>query len=224
MIQWSGYRPNWRKGVRDNIYDKFCKCMSWYFENGYIFDFDKDKYVQNNFQSSLLNKDKISPQNNFGLIYDFEIKAIMKYKLTYKPLNKSTILLLLSYIRAFTWIRKNEITGHSEKSKKEKPEIFHSQFVTMEKYISVNSRMISKATSILEDLEIMKTYRMPSYQDDDGTWHTDDIIYICPYKIIVDKKNLHFCNKEEYNWQKELDYGITYLREQKYISKKFYQE
>lgn len=32
------------------------------------------------------------------------------------------------------------------------------------------------------------------------------------------------CTKEEYDYKKELDYGILFLREQKYVSKKFYQD
>lgn len=224
MIQWSGYKANWRTGKKANIYDKFLNCMNWYFQNGYIIDFDKDKYMQNTFQSSLLNKEKLIPLNNFGLIYDFELKAIMDYKVSYKPLNKSILILLLAYIRAFTWVRKNEITGHSESSKKSKPEIFHSQFVAMENYIGVKHRLISKATDVLEELGIMKTHRMPSYKDQEGVWHTDDIVYICPYKIISHNKTFRLCKKDEYDWKKELEYGIQYLREGKYTSKKFYQE
>ena len=226
MIQWSGYKPNWRTGKRDNIYDKFRNSMQWLFENGYILDFDEEIYVQNSFQSSLLNKEKLVPKNNFGIVYDFEIEIIMQYKSSYKPLNKSILLLLLSYIRAFTWTRYTTLTGHSEKSKKEKPEIFHSQFEIMENFIGIKAKMISKATKVLEELGIVKTHRMPSYQDQDGIWHTDDIIYICPYKLVTDEKTkiVRICNKEEYDWHKELEYGIKYLRECKYSSKKFYQD
>lgn len=226
MIQWCSYRPNWRTltNGKKNIYEKFLICMSWYFDKGYVLDFDSKKYTQNTFQSSLLNLDKTLPSNNFGIIYDFEIEKIMKHQISYKPLNKSVILLLLSYIRAFTWLRSNEMSGHSEKSKKSKPEIFHSNFKLMENYIGVRAKMISKATGVLEDLGIIKTYRMPSYKDDNGQWHTDDIIYICPYKIVSDKKTIRLCSKEEYNWEKELKYGIKYLKESNYSSKKFYQE
>lgn len=226
MIQWCSYKPNWRttSNGKKNIYEKFLNCLDWYFTNGYILDFDSGRFIQNIFQSSLLNMDKILPTKNFGIIYDFEIEAIMKYQIPYKPLNKSIILLLLSYIRAFTWVRRNEMSGHSEKSKKNKPEIFHSQFEFMENHIGVRAKMISKATIVLEELGIIKTYRMPSYRDDKGQWHTDDIIYICPYKIVSERKTFRLCSKDEYDWEKELEYGIQYLRECKYSSKKFYQE
>lgn len=62
--------------------------MDWYFENGYITDFDKVKYIQNTFQSSLLNMEKINPKNNFGILYDFEIEVINKYQSPYKPLTQ----------------------------------------------------------------------------------------------------------------------------------------
>lgn len=224
MIQWCGYKPNWRKGKRENIYDKFLNCMNWFYENGYLINFDSKNYIQNNFQTSLLNMEKILPEGNFGVIYDFEIDAIMNYQSTYKPLNKSIILLVLAYVRAFTWIRPTLKTGFTIDSKKDKPEIFSSQFESMETQIGVSSRLISKATRVLEQLGIIKTYRMPSYQDKEGVWHTDDLIYVCPYKIVYENGNFRLCDEEEYSWKKEMEYGTLFLRQLKYVSKKFYQD
>lgn len=198
--------------------------MQWFFENGYLIDFEKEKYIQSTFQSSLLNIDKLNPGKNYGSLYDFEIDAINNYESSYKPLNKSLLFLLLSYIRAFTWKRTNEISGHSEKSKKEKPEIFYSQFTTIAFFVGSNRKMIAKATEVLEQLGLIKTYRMPRYKDSSGNWHTDDIIYISPYKFESHKKEILKCSNEAYNPEKELEYGIMYLREQKYVSKKFYQD
>ncbi len=224
MIQWSGYKANWRSSTKDkpNIYDKHLSCMNWYFENGYILDFDSDRYTQNNFQSSLLNMEKLIPGKNFGIIYDFEIATIMKYQSSYKPLNRSILLLLLSYVRAFTWTRTNEITGHSEKSKKDKPEIFHSNFEAMGNFLGMNRKMVSRATTVLEELGLIKTYRMPSYKDKESNWRTDDIIYIFPYKILLNNKTFRICDNDEYDWERELKYGIQYLFERR--NKKFYQE
>lgn len=224
MLQWCGYKPNWRKlKDKDNIYEKFLKCMKWLHESGYIFDFDLEKYRQNTFQSSFLNKEKINPSNNFGIIYDFEIETIMKYESSYRPLNHSILLLVLSYIRAYTWIRTTQTTGHSKKSQRNKPEIFHSQFKIMGEYLGVREKLLSKAVSALEKMNIIKTHRMPSYQDQDGNWHTDDVIFICPYKIIINK-SFFICDKETYDWEKELENGILYLRNINYKSKKFYQD
>lgn len=204
MIQWSGYKPNWHRGTEKNIFTKFRDCMDWYFENGYIIDFDKEKYIQNTFQSSLLNNEKLNPKNNFGILYDFEIEAINKYQSSYKPLNKSILLLLLSYIRAFTWLRTNELSGHSEKSKKSKPEIFYSQFQSIAAFLGSNRKLISRTTAILEELGLIKTHRMPRYQDSGGNWHTDDIIYICPYRYILRGGQIVRCAIEEYDYKKEL--------------------
>ena len=197
--------------------------MQWYFENGYLLEFDVNKYIQNTLQSSSLNEEKINPKNNFGILYDFEIEAIKKYESPYKPLNRSILLLLLSYIKAFTWIRTNEVSGHSEKSKKSKPEIFYSQFQSIAAFIGSNRKMISKATAVLEELELIKTHRMPRYQDSSGNWHTDDIIYICPYRYILRGNQIVQCSQEEYDYKKELKYGISFLQNQNYVSKKFYQ-
>lgn len=224
MIEWCGYKANWHRGTQTNIYTKFRDSMEWFYENNYIFNFDKESFIQNTLQSSLLNFEKLLPNANFGVVYDFEFDVIMDYVSSYKPLNKSILLLVLSYIRAFTWYRSFQLTGHSESSKKNKPEIFHSQFTVMSNFIGVSDKLISKATLILEKLGMIKTYRMPNYQDHEGIWHTDDIIYVCPYKIVSTNKKMKICNKEEYDYEKEIHNGINYLREAKYISKKFYQD
>lgn len=228
MIQWCGYKANWRTNKKvesENIYEKFTRCMMWFSEHEYIKDFKKELFVQNTLQFSLLNKEKLIPQDNFGLIYDFEIEAIMGYESSYKPLNKSILLLVLSYIRAFSWLRSTFITGHSNKSKQAKPEIFHSQFEKMEKYIGVSARMISRATKVLSDLGIINIYRMPNYKNAEGEWRSNDIIYVFPYKVVADKsKRIRLCTEEEYNWSKELTNGIRFLQESKFQSKSFYQE
>lgn len=209
MIQWCGYKPNWnRHKNRESIYDKFLSSMQWIFSNGYIIDFDKSRFVQNTLQSSLLNLDLIEPNKDFAIIYDFEYETIMEYDSPYKPLTKSVLLLVFSYIKAFTWNRFSSISGHSEKTKKSKPEIFHSQFEIMSQFIGIKPKMISKATEILEQMGLIKTHRMPSYQDSDGQWHTDDIIYVIPYKIIYQNKHFYICSKEEYDPKKELENGI----------------
>lgn len=225
MIQWCGYKPNWnRHKNRESIYDKFLSSMQWIFSNGYIIDFDKSRFVQNTLQSSLLNLDLIEPNKDFAIIYDFEYETIMEYDSPYKPLTKSVLLLVFSYIKAFTWNRFSSISGHSEKTKKSKPEIFHSQFEIMSQFIGIKPKMISKATEILEQMGLIITHRMPRYQDTDGNWHTDDIIYVIPYKIIYQNKHFYICSKEEYDPKKELENGIMYLRNMKHMSKKFYQD
>lgn len=226
MIQWCGYKANWRKlkNGRKNIYEKFLCCMLWLYDKEYIYNFNSEKYVQNTFQSSVLNKDKIMPPDNFGLVYDFEIEAIMNYKSPYRPLNSSILLLLLSYIRSYTWVRKTGVIEYSETTKREKPEIFHSQFKTMGHYLGIKEKMISKATRVLEEMNLIKTHRMPSYKDIDGNWHTDDIIFVCPYKIVVENHSMRICTRKQYNWEKELENGILYLRYSKHMRKKYFQE
>lgn len=124
MIKWSGYKPNWHRGTQNNIYTKFKDCMQWFYDNNYICNFDKELFIQNTLQSSLLNFEKLLPNTNFGVVYDFELNAIMNYVSSYKPLNKSILLLVLSYVRAFTWYRAFQLTGHSESSKKANQKFF----------------------------------------------------------------------------------------------------
>ena len=224
MIQWSGYKTTWNRSNKDNIYEKFKRCMQWSFENGYIIDFDVSKYILSNFQSSLLNYEKIRPLNNFGLLYDFEIDAINNFKSDYKPLNKSVLLLLLSYVRAFTWIRSNEISGHSMNSQKEKPEILQTTFQSIEFFTGIPRKLASRAMSMLESMGFVITHRMPKYKDTDGGWHSDDLICVCPYKYLLKGKEVCKCTNEEYSSEKELQYGIDFVKSQTYFSKKFYQD
>ena len=197
--------------------------MQWLFEKNYIINFDISKYTPSSFQSSQLNYEKLSPLNNFGILYDFEIDAISEFKSTYKPLNTSVLLLLLSYIRAFTWVRSNEISGHSESSKKEKPEMLQTTFQSIELFTGISRKLISRAMAVLESMGLIKTHRMPKYQDDDGGWHSDDLICVCPYKYLLKGKRICKCIGEEYSYEKELKYGIAFIKNQTYFSKKFYQ-
>lgn len=215
MIQWSGYKPNWHRGTKENIYTKFRDCMQWYFENDYIVTFDRTKYTQSIFQSSMLNEEKLKPKHDFGIVYNFEVEIINNHQLSYRPLNKSALLLLLSYVRAFTWVQVNK-RKYSGNVKKSRPEMFYSQFKTIAAFIGLTPVIVSRATIILEELGLIKTYRMPSYKDANGQWHTDDVIYICPYKYISRKNKIVKCEKNEYDWHKELEHGINYLRERKF--------
>lgn len=224
MIQWCGYKPNWHRGTGENIYTKFRDCMGWYSGNGYIAGFDEGKYIQATFQSSLLDTEKLNPKNNFGIIYDFEVERINGYGSTYKPLNKSILLLLLAYIRAFTWNRANERGGHPEGPRGRKPEIFYSQFTDIAASIGGSRKMVARATAVLEELALIKTYRMPRHKDPCGQWHTDGVIYACPYRYVPRNSRIVRCPKEEYSYEAELEHGIRLLREQNHASKKFCQE
>ena len=224
MIQWCGYKPLWDRHNKNNIYIKFKSCMQWFFENGYLIDFDIEQYKNSVFQSSLLNMEKLIPDKEFGIIYDFEVKKIMGYESDYRPLTKSILLLILSYIRAFTWKRADSFSGHSEKSMKRKPEICHGQITYMSDFIGITRQMFIRGENVLSDLGLIVSHKMPRYKDESGQWHTDETLFVCPYKYKTVKNKIVKCTNEEYDYQKELENGIIFLREQKYSSKKFYQD
>lgn len=217
IIEWCGYKTNWHRGSTDNIYNKFLLCMEWYLNNGYIENFNRNIFKSTTFQSSILNMDKLNPTTEYGIIYDFELQRILSYKSKYKPLNKSKLLLLLAYIRCFTWTRCSS-SGYSVNTQKNKPEIFHSQYKTIGTFIGMSERIVSKATEVLEELDLIVTHRMPSYKLLDGSIRTDDVIYVCPYKIATINKKLKF--NTDYDYKKELEYGIQYLRDGKCSRKK----
>ena len=221
MIQWCGYKPVWNRSRKENIHTKFKDCMNWFLDNEYISEFDEKDYTQSKFQTSSLNVVKIRDCNSFASLYDFEIDVIKEYVSQYKPLTKSLLILTLSYIRAHTWIRKNEVSGHSEKSKKAKPEMFHSTYTDIGESLGISRKMVSRIVTVLEELNLIKTKRMPKYKTSDETWHTDDIIFVCPYKYVFRGGKIRKCSKEEYNPYEEIVNGMKFLMEQK--KKKFEQ-
>lgn len=93
----------------------------------------------------------------------------------------------------------------------------------MAKFIGVKERLVSKATEVLVELGLIQVYRMPSCKDCNDTWHTDDIIYVCPYKFNVQNSCI-VQDTENYNWKDELKNGIDFLQNMNFVSKKFYQE
>lgn len=177
--------------------------MNYLYQEKYLLNFNAEDYTRNNYQYSLMAKEKLSPKDNYGIVYDFEIEAIMNYETKQRSVNYSVLLLLLSYIRAYTW----------KSTDKSKPEIFHSQYMTIGKYIGVNKRTVSKGISALEELGIIKTYRMTPSVRSDGRWSVGDVVFAFPYKIITKNNHIHICTKEEYDCDKELELGISYLRD-----------
>lgn len=199
--------------------------MEWFYSKGYIIDFNKDLFTGNTFQCSLAYEEKIRPDSNFGLIYDFELETINSYTSKYRAVNKSTLLLVLSYIRLNTWVRKTDLTGHSEKSKKSKPEICNRQLVEIANDLGLSSNLVSKSLTTLEEFNFVASKAMPRFQDELGNWHTEDTIFVAPYKFrVISEGKIVQSSKEEYDYEKEIAYGIKFLQERKYSSKKFYQE
>ena len=230
MMNFCGYKWNPTKGrsKSNTTFTKILICMEHFNDNGYLYDFDKECFTVNNYNSVMFSEEKMNPSTNYGIVYDFEISNIMDF-LNSNPEFKTKqgeIFLLLSYIRAFCFMRKNlekEYLSHAERSKQEKPEIFCSNFKTMAFYLGMTEKSVSKWTDVLEDsLGIIKTHRIPKYKDTDGNWHTSDVVYVFNYKYLYSNNN--FILDTEYDPDQEIKNGIKFIRENQYETKKFNQE
>ena len=146
------------------------------------------------------------------------------YKSQYKPLTNSIVLLVLSYIRLGMWRRTYQYTGESEKTKKDKPEIFNKQYSEMSSDIGISSRLVSRCVDALEDMGIIAVKHMPRFKDETGQWHTEDTIFTNKYRYLYDTRTRKHKLDSDYDYEKEIQYGIKFLQERKYSSKKFYQD
>lgn len=225
MAKFCKYKAQWNRNQQNNIHSKFLECMKWFHDNGYIIDFNSDKFIGQTFQCSPVDINKIRKPERFAKIYDFEIEKIINFKSDYRPLSSSILLLTLSYLRLKTWNRKDEITGYSESSKKDKPEICHKKYIEIAQEIGLSEKIVSRAIHTLSSFGFIAVRPMPRFRDENNYWVVDDTIFITPYKFIQ-KQDGEFtlASKEFYDFRKEISYGISFIKEQKYTSKKFYQE
>lgn len=230
MIEWCGFTPQKRKAKSDSAYigNKFNIIMMWLYQHNYLINFNTNKFLGNNFQSSLINTNYLHPENGYGLIYDFEINKIREYHSTYKTMTKSILLLVLSYLRLKLWIRKNGKIAYTKNYEKDKPEICHKQIIEISNDLGISSKLISRAIYILEEFGIIVTKSMPRFKDEIGNWHTDDTIFANRYKFVIyfdiESQTRTIKLDKNYNYEKEISYGVEFLKEKKYYSRKFYQE
>lgn len=131
-----------------------------------------------------------SPKNRFGIIYEYEYKAILDYRIQKQKegnrINHARILLLLSYIR----LNMERQPG--------KPVVHFSMLTTISKNIGIPVRSISSALAVLEELLIIHYEALPRYKDEFGNWHTN-------VKVFVNIRNE---TNADYNWQAEVKCAI----------------
>lgn len=196
--------------------DKFKQVISWFYENGIICNYDDSDFSEKDFTEKNtivveLNKKWIFPENNFGMIFDFEIESIRKYSEKNhlqldKRITHATIMLLLAYVRCnirYRAIECYELASEIEKS----PEIFYKKYNEMSVELGIPERICSKCIDILCDLKILEKAEMPRFKDDDGNWHTDSTIFANKHKYVQDYKTKEPVIYEDYNVKREIKYG-----------------
>jgi hypothetical protein len=214
LVTWCGYKINHHKG---KINEKFQEL---------IWQLSEKKYINvisiniNNIHSSVdINHDKFDIPNNFALVYFDEIDKIKSYSANSSDRSKANaaiLLLVLSYIRVNMLRRQEKYFSNPF----DKPEFCYRMYKDIETDIGLSSRYISKAVSILSDIGLITTHTLPRYKDEFGTWHTEVTLFVNKYRRTDNGEVLD----EKYDCHQELQWGVEYITQKKYLSKKFNQD
>lgn len=196
-----GYRPNIHKGM---INDK-CKTIFNDFVNMNMFADFPDNINQlkhNDYIEVKLNYEWFDFNSNFAYIDLPEIDIIIDFKKyvdkesRYSRITVSKLLLLLSYIRV-NKLRRTELQTNTHPENK--PEFFYRQYKSIGIDLGWHEDTVTIGVSILNQLNIIVSKDINRYQDSNGNWHTDVILF-------VDKHN---------GWEQELIWGEAHLKSMK---------
>lgn len=216
VVTWCGFKSNYHK---DKINENITTTINGLISNQYI----KVSGVisRNEYNEATLNMEKFCPDTQFAIIYYDEIQKIMDFKKIINDdkeknrMSSAILLLVLSYLR-MNMLRRQE--GYIGKES-DKPEFCYRYYIDIEKDIGISSRYISRAISILIKLDLLAKQEIPRYKDEHDNWHTEVTLFVNKYKY--DKQGKL---DQKYNYQQELQWGIDYIKDKKYLKKKFKQD
>lgn len=213
LVKWCGYSIDYHKG---RINEKINTIVNQLSENNY---FNLEGHVSADILTiANLNQEKFCPDSQFALIYDDELDKIRNFKKHTKDVTRmssSILLLVLSYLRVNMLRRQDKYIGN----KSDKPEFCYRYYINIEKDIGISNRYISRAVKILSEMGILAYMELPRYKDENGNWHTEVTLFADKYRYKDNSKSLD----NDYDYQQELQWGVDYIKEKKYASKKFYQ-
>lgn len=216
LVEWCGYAIDYHKGrINDKLKDLIeTMCNDKYF----ILD---GKISSDLLTIAILNMEKFCPDSQFAIIYYDEIQKIKDFKKLINDdkeknrMSSAILLLILSYLR-MNMLRRQE--GYIGKES-DKPEFCYRYYIDIEKDIGISSRYISRAIGILIKLDLLAKQEIPRYKDEHDNWHTEVTLFVNKYKY--DKQGRL---DQKYNYQQELQWGMDYIKERKYLKKKFIQD
>lgn len=225
VVKWCGYKPNYNKG---KINDQMVQLLEIMISNKYIKllssnDKKLSEIISKNYFFEIgINQIKFDIPSQFGLIYFDEIMNIKNFKSNINNSEKCTkispaiLLLLLSYLRMNMLRRQDKYVGKPSN----KPEFCYRMYIDIENDINLSSRYISKAVDILKELDLIETLTMPRWKDDKNNWHTEVTLFVNKYK----RKDGGDSLDTSFNYQQELQWGVEYIKEKKFLKKKFNQD
>jgi hypothetical protein len=215
IVGWCGHSVDYHK---NKINDQVTQCINGLVNNEYITV--NGNILSNLFCEAVINNDKFDVPNSFAIIYFNEIQKIRdfkKYTEDTNRMNSSILLLVLSYLRVNMLRRQEYYIGNES----DKPEFCYRMYINIEKDIGLSNRYISRSVKILNEMNIIKSYELPRWKDENDNWHTEVTLFVNKYKYKKNTENGSFIIDDNYNYEKELQWGIDYIKEFKYLKKKF---
>lgn len=213
MVKWCGYVPNRHA---NKINEKINNTLSELELEGYI-EIKGKTLFNSTITHGIFNLDKANEECSYGfaVLYLDEIEKIINYKITgqTKFYNIPVLLLVFAFLRGSIFRRPNKLgyldrntdgTNNAEldiQRRKEKfPEAYNSTFIEIGEELGLTANAVSKAVSVLEELELIKVSRANSYSV--GKDKKGKEVYQTPNSI--------FANAYKREGSHLLDAGLTY--------------
>ena len=213
LASWCGYKPD-RHANRIN--QKMLESIKELEAEEFI-DLNQIPSINSSVVKGVFNTDKSYNECTYGfsVLYLDEIEKIVNCKISgiTKYFNIPVILLVFTYIRGSIFRRPNKL-GHLDRNtdgtnnteydiqrRREKfPEAYSSSFIEIAKELGITADAVSKAVTVLEELNLIKVSRAYSYYIGKNKKGKD--VYQTPYSI--------FANAYKRESSHLLDAGLTY--------------
>lgn len=218
VVEWCGHKVDYHK---NKINGQITKCINSLIDHNYIKV--TGDMTSNLFCMADINIEKFDVPNSFAIIYFDEITKIRNFK-NYTSdknrMNPSILMLVLSYLRVNMLRRQEYYIGKES----DKPEFCYRLYINIEKDIGISTRYISRAVKILEELNIIKSQELSRWKDENENWHTEVTLFVNKYKYKKNNENGNFIIDKNYDYEQELMWGMEYIKEFKFLKKKFNQD
>ncbi len=201
FIEWAGFKSDSHTG---GINDKVLMTLDELCNKGYIIYCDTPSKTSPFELNVDIQYCYDMNGTNFSLLYIDEIERIMNYRrnnIKDTHLNSYTVLLVFAFIRRNIFRRPNELKPEEqtpdgiETRKYRIIEAYNATYKDIAAELGVSERIVSQAVQILVKLKLLVFREAYHIKDDQGNYHTPDII---------------FANYEKREDKYLLDFGLDY--------------
>lgn len=213
IVKWCGHKADYHK---NKINDQITETVTQLKDEKYI-KLDGNILADIYFEAKI-NQEKFDIPTSFALIYLDELDKIREFKKNIenkniRKMSSSILILTLSYLRVNMLRRQKDYIGILS----DKPEFCYRMYIDIEKDLGISNRYISRAVKILEELDLIAMQEYPRWQDEYGNWHTEVTMFVNKYKRIDGGESLDM----NYDYNQELKWGYEYIKDKKFLKKKF---